>query len=250
MLTKFLNFNNPYYWLFIFVSFTLILILYKSLSIIIGKAGEHWAKAELKKLPKDKYKVLNDVMLELNGITHQIDHIVISTYGIFVIETKQYNGKIVGNKYDKKWVRKTKRGNFYYTNPIRQNYGHVKTICDLLNLDESVVYNIAYIPSTAILDIKHDGEVVRADELCKKIYSYQDIELNNIEEIVSKINQNNITDKKRRKEHVKYLKNNIEKLDETMCPRCGSKLKERKGKYNYFYGCSNYPKCRYTARIK
>ena len=33
--------------------------------------------------------------------THQVDHIVVSKYGIFVIETKQYNGYKKGNDYDK-----------------------------------------------------------------------------------------------------------------------------------------------------
>lgn len=31
-----------------------------------------------------------------------------------------------------------------------------------------------------------------------------------------------------------------------VCPQCGSKLVERKGKYGKFLGCSSYPKCRYT----
>lgn len=30
-----------------------------------------------------------------------------------------------------------------------------------------------------------------------------------------------------------------------ICPKCGSKLVKRKGKYGTFTGCSNYPKCHY-----
>lgn len=30
------------------------------------------------------------------------------------------------------------------------------------------------------------------------------------------------------------------------CPRCGGELVKRNGRYGPFYGCSNYPQCRYT----
>lgn len=33
------------------------------------------------------------------------------------------------------------------------------------------------------------------------------------------------------------------------CPECGGQLIERKGKHGIFYGCSNYPKCRYTKNL-
>lgn len=55
-------------------------------------AGEFWVKRELKKLSKECL-VINDVMVKTKeNSTHQIDYIVISKYGIFAIETKQYNG--------------------------------------------------------------------------------------------------------------------------------------------------------------
>lgn len=53
-----------------------------------GFMGEYWVKKELKKLSKDKYMLLNDVMVSQNNGTSQIDHLIISQFGIFVIETK------------------------------------------------------------------------------------------------------------------------------------------------------------------
>ena len=94
---------------------------------LIGMAGEFWVKRELKKLSKE-YLVINDVMVKTkDNNTHQIDHIVISKYGIFVIETKQYNGYIKGNDYDKRWMIKSGKRKFYVNNPLYQNYGHVKS---------------------------------------------------------------------------------------------------------------------------
>ena len=106
-------------------------IFYKQ---IIGWFGEHWTKKALSKLPKTKYKI-------------------ISQYGIFSIETKQYNGYITGSKYDKNWVRHAGKNKYYYTNPIRQNYGHCKALAELLNINESNIYNIVCIPSKAKLNM-------------------------------------------------------------------------------------------------
>lgn len=77
-------------------------IFYKK---IRGFMGEFWVKTELNKLPKDKYKVLNNVMFKTNTSTHQIDYIVISKFGIFVVEMKNYYGLITGDKYKDKWVQ-------------------------------------------------------------------------------------------------------------------------------------------------
>ena len=54
-----------------------------------GAVGERRVARILNRLPKTEYKVLHDVMLSVpNDCTTQIDHVIISMYGIFVIETK------------------------------------------------------------------------------------------------------------------------------------------------------------------
>ena len=94
----------------------------------IVMAGEFWVKRELKKL-SDEYLVINDIMIKTkDGSTHQIDHVVISKYGIFVIETKQYNGYIKGNDYAKRWLIKNGKKKIYVNNPLHQNYGHIKSL--------------------------------------------------------------------------------------------------------------------------
>lgn len=220
-------------------------IFYKQ---IVGWFGEHWTKKALSKLPKDKYKIINNLFISVNGLTHQIDHVIISQYGIFSVETKQYNGYITGNKYDKNWVRHAGKNKYYYTNPIRQNYGHCKALSELLNLEESKIYNIVCIPSNAKLKIEHDKEIVRYDTINEKILSYQKEVLENTEEIYNKLASSNIKDKNIKREHINNIKNNIYKKDTNKCPKCGSNLVERKGKYGNFIGCSNYPKCRYTKK--
>lgn len=237
--------SSPLYWGFIIIC----IFVYIYSSKILGFFGELWTKQELNKLPKDTYKIINDVLIKIGEKTYQIDHIVVSLYGIFVIETKQYNGYITGNKYDKKWVRNFGKKTYYYTNPIRQNYGHVKAISELLNIDESLLYNIVCVPSMAKLKIEHDGELVRNYNILCKIFSYQDVVFYNIDEIVDIINKNNIKDKKIRKEHIKNIRKNLVNNNINECPKCGYPLEEKNGKYGKFIGCSNYPHCKYTRKI-
>lgn len=240
-------------WWAIFVIIAIVLgiigiILTFTENKIIGWAGEQWTRERLEELPKDQYVVLNDIFIKSNYGTHQIDHVVVSPFGIFSIETKKYSGYITGNKYDKKWVRRNWGRIYYYENPIRQNYGHVKALSELLNTNESKIFNIVCIPSTAKLNIEHDGELTRYDTLLDRIMSYKEVIIPNVNEVVEIINQNNITDDNIRREHVKNIRENIIDHDSTKCPKCGGHLVERTGQYGKFIGCSNYPKCKYTKK--
>lgn len=202
-------------WWILFNPLTLIFLVMVILiklfeSRIIGWFGEFWTKSELKKLPKNEYNVINDVLIEINGKTIQIDHIVVSKFGIFVVETKQYNGFIVGNKYDENWVRYVGKKKINYENPIRQNYGHCKAIEELLKIDGSKIFNIVCIPSRhVVLRIKHDGELVRNTTIIEKILSYKKEVIDNSSYLLEIIESENIKDEQKRKEHVKNIKKTL-----------------------------------------
>lgn len=216
----------------------------------IGMAGEFWVKKELKKL-SDEYLVINDIMIKTkDGSTHQIDHVVISKYGIFVIETKQYNGYIKGNDYDKRWLIKNGKKKIYVNNPLHQNYGHVKSLEEILNLPEEKFISLVCIPSRATVSVKSNN-VTRIYDLINKITSYKEDIIENPNEIYEIINNLNITDKVERKVHVKNareIKSNKDEELKNKCPKCGGELIKRNGKYGEFMGCSNFPKCRYIAK--
>lgn len=218
-----------------------------------GFMGEFWVKQELKKLPKDKYKVLNDIMLRQNGSTHQIDHIIISQFGIFVIEMKNYYGLIKGDDYKDKWIQYLGKKKNYFLNPIYQNYGHVKSLEELLNFDNKLFIPIVCFSNQAKLKVKTKNNVVPLDYLISTIKSHQNIILeSDLETIYNKIIELNITDKVERKNHVKNIKNKIykdkEKVDNMICPKCGSNLVTKNGKYGPFIGCSNYPNCKFIKK--
>lgn len=217
---------------------------------IIGTIGEFWVKKELKKLPRE-YLVLNDIMLIADNKSSQIDHLVVSKYGIFVIETKQYNGYLKGNDYDKKWIVKVGNKKYYINNPIHQNYGHVQFLKKVLSLSENKFIPIVCISSNARVNVKSD-KVVLITNLVQKITSYRKEIVPNDKKIYHQIVSLNIIDKNKRKQHIKDIKKNVKQKENSninKCPKCGGELVERSGQYGKFIGCSNYPKCKFTRNI-
>ncbi len=218
-----------------------------------GTMGEFWVKQELKKLPKDKYITLNNIMLKKNNMTYQIDHLIISQYGIFVIEMKNYYGLILGNDRNNKWIQYLGKKKSYFYNPIYQNYGHVKVLEELLNLENNKFVSIICFSNQTKLKIETKNVVIQLEDLVSTIKKYQNIILEyNLEKIYNKIMELNITEKSERKKHIKNIKNKItednEKIKRMICPKCGGNLLSRNGKYGIFIGCSNYPKCKFTIK--
>jgi hypothetical protein len=97
---------------------------------LIGKRGENFVSRKLLELDSEHYKVLDDLMLPCLGNTNttQIDHIVVSDFGIFCIETKSYSGWIFGNAQQQHWTQVLYRYKKKFYNPLRQNYAHIKAV--------------------------------------------------------------------------------------------------------------------------
>lgn len=100
---------------------------------IKGRIGEINVASRLNLLNHDEYKILNNVILQTkNGGIVQIDHIIVSVYGIFVIETKNYKGWIFGNENAENWMQVIYKEKNQFRNPIKQNWSHVYALKNLL----------------------------------------------------------------------------------------------------------------------
>jgi hypothetical protein len=90
------------------------------------------------------YHLLNHITLRLkDGTTTQIDHILVSRFGVFVIETKDYKGWIFANAKDRNWTQVLYRAKFRFQNPIHQNYRHVCAVRELLDfLAPDIVHTV------------------------------------------------------------------------------------------------------------
>jgi len=111
---------------------------------IKGKIGEQMTDIGLGLKLNADYKVIKDITISDNRGTTQIDLVVISQYGVFVVEVKNFDGWIFGNERDKYWtqVLYSKKSKFY--NPLRQNYRHTKAIVKLLGINENAIHSIIF----------------------------------------------------------------------------------------------------------
>ncbi len=109
----------------------------------IGAQGEKDVSLMLSKLRKNKYHVIDNVMLKhANGKTSQIDHIVVSQKGIFVIETKNYSGIVKGDLNKQWWTHTCGKNKHVVYNIVYQNQGHVKAVKN--SISDVLLQNIGY----------------------------------------------------------------------------------------------------------
>lgn len=231
----------------------------------IGKFGEKRVARKLDWLPKE-YITLNDILLPTNYGTTQIDHIVISPYGIFVIETKNYKGWIFGHENSEEWKQSLLGKKRFWgwsseqhklRNPIRQNAAHARAVKAILKeMGDFTIIPIVVFSNSAELKITTPNHIVI--NWCNlrsaiKSYRYQCISQEDVQRIVNKISSANIITEGSREAHVNNIKEAQYKkynaIANGICPKCGSKLVERKGKYGKFLGCSNYPQCKFTQKL-
>lgn len=233
----------------------IIIIILVTTSIFLpkikGVLGETVVAKLLLGLPEDKYIILNNIMLKTEKGTTQIDHIVVSIYGIFVIETKNYKGIITGTEFGDKWTKNMYGKKYYFYNPLKQNYGHVKALEKLLGIEEIMFIPIVVFSVSSQINVKVSKPIIYTSQLKKTILSYSHTKYTElqIKQIAGRILSANVDSKENRRNHVDMIRTtvNTEKasIANNICPKCGGKLVDRKGKYGAFKGCSNFPKCRY-----
>jgi len=84
-------------------------------------------------LPKGTWHLLNNVTLQLENGTTQIDHVLVSRFGVFVIETKHYKGWIFGDDRSREWTQVIWGRKYRFQNPLHQNYKHLRAVQALLD---------------------------------------------------------------------------------------------------------------------
>ena len=261
-ISTFINSSNIsiYLWIILFIIVCTAIKLF--MPKIKGHLGEAAVGALLQKLDKEKYSVINDVMLNSdqgNTETTQIDHVVVSIYGIFSVETKNYKGEIYGSENSRQWTQNIYGHKYQFMNPVHQNYAHVKALEALLNergYKNVPVYSIVAFPGDTTLKVKaENSHVVKWGAVpvtIRNLSAEACLTKEQVNEICALLTNKKTTHVEMR-EHVadirKVKMENVEKTKTGVCPRCGGELVLRNGKHGKFYGCSNFPKCRFTEQI-
>ncbi len=254
-----------------------------------GRHGEKLTERKLKviQLFGRKGKVLRNIYLPKdNGETSEVDVVFITQKGIFVIESKNYSGWIFGDEKSRNWTAMlpNRQKNQFY-NPIMQNRTHLKWMRNCVGEDVPLFSLIVFSERCELKKITVDSadvKVIKRDQTyaaVKKIWDSNPdaISEEKVEEIYDKLQEYTNVDAAVKAAHIENIEakyKNTEKKDPAanvdvysekqnvlnapphgICPRCGSALILRVAKKGAnagqtFYGCSAFPKCRYTAEVR
>lgn len=170
-------------------------LVWLPLMVLRRYRGQQRVLRELELLPHE-YCVLNDVRIPGPQTPAQMDHVVVSPYGLWCIETKPHTGCVAGGEYDYEWVQVTRargerRGGHRFYNPVRENATHCARLSDHLNQErlEAPVRSMVVFP-LAELDANTLTPVERADTMIETMLRLDEervLEAEQVGRIVAKL---------------------------------------------------------------
>lgn len=245
-----------------FIPIIILIAFFKS-PYFKGKAGEAMVNtANNIRLDKTIYNTdLKDITIKMNdGTTTQIDHIIISRFGIFVIETKNMKGWIFGSKEQKQWTQSIYGKKHSFQNPLHQNYKHTKALEELLGYKENI-YSIVTFVGDCEFKTNMPNNVFIGGRYIAYIKSFNKHVFNTsqVNSIVQKLKDTSLSKTRAtNKAHTSSLKHrytdssiSLTNDPKIICKKCGSVMAERRNRKSgeEFLGCSNFPKCKNTEQV-
>lgn len=129
----------------------------------------------LSKFQPPDYHLLNNITLPFQDGTTQIDHILISTKGIFIFETKHYAGWIYGSEQSKQWMQVIYGIKNRFQNPLHQNYRHMKAVRQLLDfLPKEHIHSVIVFSGSAAFKSDLPKGVTYLSNLVSYLHAFQD----------------------------------------------------------------------------
>ncbi len=244
--------------IFITIALAIVFILLRRTTrapLFRGSIGENRVSRILSTLPEN-YHLIDNVIIPSQTGTTQIDHVVVSPYGIFVIETKNYTGWVFGSENSYHWKETFRTtGRTFFRNPVKQNWAHVYALAELLELDKNVFIPVVVFSDSSSLGVQSSVPVIYMSQLKDFVLCHQQeiLSIEEVERIAERVYRANLTGDGNEALHIQGVKDNIERKEEAMrygiCPLCGGRIVLRNGRYGQFYGCSDYPSCKITHSL-
>lgn len=209
-------------------------------------------------LDKEIYRSLNNVTINTSNGTTQIDHVIASRYGIFVVEAKNYQGWIFGDAKQAQWTQSLPGGKkFKFQNPLHQNHRHIKSLSEFLGLSEDKFHSVVMFwgesefKSEMPPNVMSSGYATYIKSKTDVLFSDEEIG-QHVEALqTGRLPTGLLNGFATRRQHLDSLKERHGSM--TRCPKCGADLVERVVKSGdrageKFLGCSMFPKCRFTRQ--
>lgn len=247
-----------------------------------GSQGEYLIWDSLQQLPGYKKFLLNCYLPKRNGESTEVDLILLHESGIYVFESKNYSGWIFGTETQQYWTqslpgRYGQAHKVKFFNPILQNQAHLKWLGEYLGIDSHFFYScIVFGDECTLKDITLTSGrhyVTNRSNLFAAISSHIQLSITKlspeqIDSLYAKLFPLTQVDAEQRAQHIKEVKEIQHKQEvaaqapvasaqgsqDGICPLCGGRLVLRTATRganagNKFWGCSNFPKCRYIKNI-
>ena len=196
------------------------------------------------------YRRFHNLIIPAPSGTTQIDHLLVSPYGLFIVETKNLKGWIFGSEDHPKWTQILYRKKYSFQNPLRQTFRQKKVLSEYLNIPESSIHTAVYFVGDCKFKTPMPANVMKS-RLGRHIKQFRDHILSpeEIDCVVTALQRHVSESSLTTRDHVRSLR--ARHASKTACPRCGSDLVKRTAKKgpkagSKFLGCKNYPKCRFT----
>ena len=214
-------------------------------------------------LPSSTYVPFHNVTLRTPDGMTQIDHVFVSPYGVFVVETKNMSGWIFGSEKDKRWTQVFPSGQkSKFQNPLRQNYKHVKAVEEALGSlglpQECVRPAVVFVGEADMKTPMPRRVTVGVVGLARYVKSFTDPILSErqVQSVCEEISSERLPPSwSTHREHVRALKSRKNPTATRKCPKCGKDMLLRTARRGgnagrQFWGCSGYPSCWTVQDVK
>ena len=171
-------FATAFQGLFLYLGLALALLVAVLLGVLRsprfkGWRGERAVQNTIRKqLNPLVYVDLHNVTLPTADGSTQIDHLIFSPYGLFVLETKNYQGWIFGSERQSQWTQQIFKKRSRFQNPLRQNYKHTKAIQELLGVASEQVHSVIAFVGDCEFKTEMPPQVTRGDGFVSHIQSF------------------------------------------------------------------------------
>lgn len=213
-----------------------------------GSRGEWRVRTTVsRRLDRSTYRSLHDLTLPTADGTTQIDHVIVSRFGVFVVETKCLTGWIFGDEKSRRWTQVIFRWRSRFQNPVHQNYKHLKAVQTLLGLESRCLHSVVVFVGNAKFKTHMPPNVLERRRLIPYVTSKTEPLLSDaqVEDAIRTLGEYG-TKPAARRTHVRNLRKNQRT---PTCPRCGSAMVLRTARNGrnagiQFWGCAGFPRCR------
>ena len=168
----------------------------------------------LYRLPEGLYRCFHEVFVpRLDGEgTTRIHHLILSQYGIFVLQVQHECGEISGSAGEREWMARQKDGVRRFTNPIVRNAYHVKALAKHLDIQESLFHSIVIFDAEVCFEMTPPRHVLTVG-LGREITSHTAIMITPevLERVAEGLRERdmNLDVEARRKDHYKARNNRL-----------------------------------------